>query len=311
MTAQSDKTFDLRPLGIGEIVDRAVTIYVRNFVTFSIIAAFVVIPVAVAGYFAALGMAGSLETILRQAQHPSATPAIPAIAPWYFLVIFASLVLSPFMYVAIGSAVGRLYASRTADWRDAYSVALRHAGGILLLLLVALFIYIAVVFGGVIIFGIGAGIAAVLAQLQPAAGVAMVVVMLPFALAYMVVIMLCYLAMALAFQGIGIEELAFGPALGAGFTRVFSRSEIGRSVLICLVFVALEIVLMIISFALGAFLGFAHQPEISQVVQAVLSLVTTGYMGVLIAVYYYDVRIRSEGLDLQIEIDQMQTTPQT
>ncbi len=313
MTASEPaQSFDLRPLGIGEIVDRAVTIFVRNFVMFCIIAAFVTIPVAIAGYFAALGSAGALESILKQVQHPTpASQAFPAIAPWYFLVIVASLLLTPFMYVAIGSAVGQLYASRTSDWKEAYAVALRHAGAILMLVLTAVFVYIAVVLGGAIVFGIGGGIAAVVVQVQPAVGILLIVLLLPLALAYVIVFMLCYLAMALAFQAIGIEEMSFGSALRASFARVFNRRELGRSALICLVFVALEIALMLLSGAVSLALGATHQLLIVQVFQAVLSLIATGFMGVLIAVYYYDVRIRFEGLDLHAQIDALQTTPQT
>jgi energy-converting hydrogenase Eha subunit C len=49
-----------------------------------------------------------------------------------------------------------------------------------------------------------------------------------------------------------------------------------------------------------------HQPVLQTLVSAVISIVTTGFIGVLLAVYYFDVRIRREGLDMQSAIDRLQ-----
>ena len=42
---------ELRPLGFGEIFDRAITLYIRNFLPFAGIVAVVVLPIAVLQYF--------------------------------------------------------------------------------------------------------------------------------------------------------------------------------------------------------------------------------------------------------------------
>ena len=307
-TAQSQAT--LRPLGIGEIFDRAVTLYVQYVKVFSIIAAFVVVPVAVAGYFAQIQEAGNFEQILKQIQHPTATPSVNPIAPWYFLVILCSLALTPFMYVAMASALGRIYNTGAADWREAYGVAFRHTGGIILTLLCSIFIYLFVVVGGIIVMGLAFGIAAAVFTLSKIAGTVLFIPAALCGLAYILVIMLTYLAMALAFEAIGIEEVPFGRAIGSGFARVFNRQELGKATLICLAFVAVEIVLLLISAMVGAMLFQAHLAIVSSVVQGALSIVTSGFVGVLIAVYYFDVRVRREGLDMQAAIDSMQTQPQ-
>ncbi|HEY9180348.1 MAG TPA: hypothetical protein VIO32_06480, partial [Candidatus Baltobacteraceae bacterium] len=54
MNAASDRAALLRPLTMGEIFDRAITLYVRNFVPFSLIVLVVVVPSAVMQYFAGL-----------------------------------------------------------------------------------------------------------------------------------------------------------------------------------------------------------------------------------------------------------------
>lgn len=299
----------LRPLGIGEIFDRAVTLYVQYAKVFSIIAAFVVVPVAITGYFAQVQEAGNFEQILKQIQHPTAAPSVNPIAPWYFLVIFCSLALTPFMYVAMASALGRIYNSGSADWREAYGVAFRHTGGILLTLLSSIFIYLFVVIGGIVVMGLAFGIAAAVFTVSKVVGAVLFVPAALCGLAYILAIMLTYLAMALAFEAIGIEQVPFARAIGSGFARVFNRQELGKATLICLAFVAVEIVLLMISAMVGAMLLQTHLTIVSSVVQGALSIVTSGFMGVLIAVYYFDVRVRREGLDMQAVIDSMQTQP--
>ena len=41
-------------------------------------------------------------------------------------------------------------------------------------------------------------------------------------------------------------------------------------------------------------------------VASCISLVTTSFFGILLAVYYFDVRVRREGLDMQAQIDVLQ-----
>ena len=58
---------DLRPLGLGEILDRAVTLFVRRFAVLMLILALVAIPVAVVQYAASpstSGVAADLQALL-------------------------------------------------------------------------------------------------------------------------------------------------------------------------------------------------------------------------------------------------------
>ena len=60
----------LRALTIGEIFDRAVTLYVRNFVVFTLIVLTLLVPIGVLQYFYSDKAANSFAQLMRQIQHP-------------------------------------------------------------------------------------------------------------------------------------------------------------------------------------------------------------------------------------------------
>lgn len=301
----------LRPLGIGEIFDRAVTLYVRNFLLFTIISAFLVVPLSIVNYFITTQRAGTFAQILDQIQHPSrsAAAAMP-FGPWFAVLIAVSFLITPFMYVATASALGRIYNGELADWRTAYGIALRHAGSIVVTAIFQVTILAAAAFVGALVLGFALIAAVLLVRAVAPLGVITIVLTVVLLVAYIVGLMLCYLAVALAFDAIGIEEAPFGRAISSSFARIFNRSEAGKAALICLAFVAVELGLTVVAgVADGLIEAFLHQPVIETIVQGLISLVTSGFIAVLLAVYYFDVRIRREGLDMQAAIDQLQAQP--
>ena len=303
---------DLRPLGVGEIFDRAVTLYVRNFALFTIIAAFVVVPLTIVRYFFAMSQTGAWAQLLEQMKHPEKhAPASAGFSPWLFVFVFVAFILTPFMYVAVASAIGRLYSGEAAKWQDAYGVSLRHAGGIIGSAIAQVVILFCVLVAGGIALGLLMVISAIAVRDMVGVGVVLVIFTIVCGIALFAGIMLCYLATAIAYDAIGVEGTPFLRAIGSGFARIFNRREIGKALLICLAFIAIEIGLMIVSVGIAS-IGEAvlRQPLLESVVQGVLSLFVTGFIGVLLAVYYFDVRIRSEGLDLQAELDRLQAQPQ-
>lgn len=309
----ADAAISLRPLGIGEIFDRAVTLYVRNFVLFAIIAAFLVVPLSIANYFVVAQGAGSFAQILDQIQHPthaSSPASLGAFGPWFFVVILVSFFLSPFMYVAMAAAVARVYKGEMPDWRTAYGVALRHAASIIGMTFCQLLTLAGAGFAGGIALVLAFTVAVLLVRFVTPLGVALVVLSIVLFLIYFIALMLCYLAIALAFDAIGIEEARFGRAFSSGFARIFNRSEIGKAALICLAFIAVQLALtIVIGVGNGLIETFVRLPILQTAFQGAASLVTSGFLGVLLAVYYFDVRVRREGLDMQAAIEQLQVQP--
>ena len=124
---------ELRPLGFGEIFDRAVTLYVRNFVPFVAIALVMVLPLAIMGYFIALSSQPQYDWMIRVFQHPSraGTQPIPTVldSPGALTLLVATILLSyaiwPFVMNAVAVGVARLYRGRPVEFRACYEVVLR------------------------------------------------------------------------------------------------------------------------------------------------------------------------------------------
>ncbi len=301
----------LRPLTIGEIFDRAVTLYVRNAVPFAIVAAFVAVPSAFVQYFLAASNGSTLQQVIAQAQHPGKAQPGPDVSLWIIPAALLMIAAQPFMYVAMASLVGRIYRGQNADWRDSYKVALRHTGGIIMMLICAGGIFMVAL--GVLMFAvflvvmIAAGLGALFLPL----GVVGAVLAAGAFLAMAATLMLIYLSIALAFNAIGIEELDFGRALGSGFSRIWYRAAIGKALLVALAIAAVQLGVAVLTMAIQGFAEVAlRSPILDAALSSLLVLFSTGFYGVLVAVYYFDVRVRREGLDVEAAIDSLQAQTQ-
>ncbi|MBV8530064.1 MAG: hypothetical protein JO104_02005, partial [Candidatus Eremiobacteraeota bacterium] len=65
---------ELRPLGFGEIFDRAITLYVRNFWPFFAIVLVLIVPLAVVQYFLDSSQSAQINEVLSILKHPGSTP---------------------------------------------------------------------------------------------------------------------------------------------------------------------------------------------------------------------------------------------
>ncbi|HKU82092.1 MAG TPA: hypothetical protein VJP76_07970, partial [Candidatus Tumulicola sp.] len=68
---------ELRPLGFGEIFDRAVTLYVRNFPSFFAIVLVLIVPLGVVQYFIDSSQSTQIDAMLNAIRHPNAKPPVP------------------------------------------------------------------------------------------------------------------------------------------------------------------------------------------------------------------------------------------
>ena len=76
---QEGALMELRPLGFGEIFDRAVTLYIRNFVPFAAIVMVLVLPLAILQYYLDRAAQPQFDAILKILTNPghTAPPNIP------------------------------------------------------------------------------------------------------------------------------------------------------------------------------------------------------------------------------------------
>ena len=141
---------DLRPLGFGEIFDRAITLYVRNFWPFLAIVLVLIVPLAVIQYVLDSSQLAQFDQAIRVFTHPNApAPALASLfsSPGDIAAIAAMLLiyyaLWPFVFVAVAIGVARLYSGRPVEFGACYRSVMPHWGAILLTQLVAVVVFIA------------------------------------------------------------------------------------------------------------------------------------------------------------------------
>jgi hypothetical protein len=95
--------------------------------------------------------------------------------------------------------------------------------------------------------------------------------------------------------------------MGSGFSRIFNRSELLRACAVALAFVAMYVGLIVVQMSIAATFEAMNLHIVNVAITSVISLVTYSFLGILLAVYYFDVRVRREGLDMQAQIERLET----
>lgn len=294
----------LRPLSFGEIFDRAVTLYVRNFVQFSVILLLVVVPVAILEYFGDRTSGQNLHQILAQLSRARAGLPAPAPQPGIVWALLLTLLISPLANVAIAVGVARAYFSQPFTWRQCYAAAGSRWAAIAGLTAVAAVIFFISIFVGAFGLTLLAVVSYLLFKTLAAAGVVLAVLAVAASLAWFAGIVLLLITVGFAYYAIGIEGAGVFDALGSGFSRVFNRREIGKALLLALALAAIEIgAVLIFAIVVALASNVVHSRIIVLAANAAVSVFTSAFSAVLLAVYYFDVRVRREGLDLQASLD--------
>ncbi len=304
----------LRPLGIGEIFDRAVTLYVRHFGLFTLIMLVVVLPLTIASYFATFGNT-AYQQILEQATHPGRTAApSPVILSnmlqvynILFLVVVLELLLMPFANVATAAGVAALYRAQRPTWPQCYAAAVHRWPAILGAEFMALIILGAVVIAGSLLFGGTVGVGIFLVRGSTFGIVVFSIVLILLMLVWLMSMALCAFALGFAFNAIAVEGAGVFAAISLGFSRIFGRRELWRAALVVLALFAISLGMYIVLALLAAIAeGIVHNLTLYELVTAPLSLISNTFTALLFAVYYFDVRVRREGLDMQSALERLE-----
>ena len=300
----------LRPLGVGEIIDRALTLYVRNFVVFTAtVLAVIFIPIGIAQYLLLGNEFGELQAFLQVMQHPNAPPptllnanasAQEVVVGLAMLLLF--MLLLPFANNAVAINTAAIYRGRRPSIWYALGATFRRAGPLIALLLLEALIGM----GAYLVFGIlfAAGAFAAVAGAGGNAGafavIPIVVVGIVVLLAFFVLAVLFVIALTFAGYAVVIERNGAVEALSSGFARVFNRREWSKAVLIGLVAMMLGLGVSAFSSLGGFALAFIPGSHVLETIWSTLvDAVSAAIQTVFYAVYYFDVRVRREGLDLE------------
>jgi hypothetical protein len=300
----------LRPLGVGEMLDRAVTLSVRYFVPFASIWAVFYIPVSILAFFGVTDMTQTFTELTKQlervqtATHPD--PTMLALQPhWtaativYFVVALAGYPLA--MGALLHSASEAYLEGHAANVRPSYAFGV--AQWLPLAGVGAIWIAVGIVIEFVLFFcAVLVGLlVAVLGMISKPAAFA---VGIPLGIAGLVALLILMTIAVLAFFVSMMTQITEN----TGFVRAFSVA-CGRvmrtrrtAIPFGLALLAVNIGFSFVVFAGQALLfGLLHSNVAGISFSALVGIVGAVFTGALTVVYYYDVRVRSEGYDLSLE----------
>jgi hypothetical protein len=311
---------NLRPMSIGEILDRAFTVYFKNALVLTATLIVVLVPMLVLNYLGQRDLLGlDLKMIGATMKNPTAPPPPPDInqlmsyyttsLPYLGLTMLLATFALPFANSAIIAGISRSYLGQPVRFADCYRDAFARWQHILILAvlwIVTLVIGVIVVYIALIIIVLIFALAgAALVPKAPAvAGVLFAVILIPTFLWLIIASLQVYLAWALSFAAITLERVDPLKAFGSGFSRVFGRGTYWRSAGVSAAMVGIILVFELIAGGAIAALFYVLKLTIDSAPLAfsafsgLASAVITPLSFAVVAMYYYDIRIRREGFDL-------------
>ncbi|MGH9604781.1 MAG: hypothetical protein ACRD3N_03675 [Terracidiphilus sp.] len=300
----------LRPMSLGEILDRTAQLYRENFVLF-------------AGIFVAYSSVALLLGLLMVAfnQLVRAEHAVTLFGLKLTALGLESLILAMVAGAAVAAtsrAVAWVHLGEKATIRGAYSSILPRIGRYLWLMTITfcvvylpmMLIYFGYL-GAVLHFGRGiranVHAAAGHTAVNPHMAIVLVVVSVIFfllivpALVYAVLMGLRY---ALSLPACVLEDLKAWPAIKRGIA--LSQGARGRIFVLGLLIFAIKFVVVMTSQAFIVVAAFRHRGQVGaglQAISAVIGFFTNTFLGPIyatgITLFYYDQRIRKEGYDIE------------
>jgi hypothetical protein len=306
---------ELRPLGFGEIFDRAITLYIRNFIPFAGIVAVVVLPLAVLQYLIDLSSMPQFDQAMQVLTHPNAAatakPIMPAfltdpkVAILFGLTMVVVYTIYPFALNAVAIGVARLYRSRPVLFAPCYRASLRRWPQVVGLLFIEFAIFIAWYIGFVIIAALTVMLTVLISQVQVVLGIFVGIVAGLLILASLLLLLPLFTALTFAMNAVVIEEAKVTTALGLGFSRIFNREEFWRSVLFAISAIAILLGAGMIAGIFSYIALYFHAIAAEVIVTSLFRAAIAPFSIVLMAVYYFDVRIRREGFDLEAGLERL------
>jgi hypothetical protein len=302
---------NLRPMSLGEILDRTAQLYRTNFVLFAGIAAIY------AGVLLILNLSQiGLQQLLL---HMHMTQQLPWVTLGYLLLIFPLMVIFAGMAVAANNrAVSWVNLDQPATIRGAYASILPQLGRYIWLTTIVTFIvYIPFVvlfiayFAFLFIYARPKGLFIQGgANASPQAAIVLGLVTLAFvilalgATVYAVMMLLRY---SLAIPAAVIEDLKARQAIRRSVE--LSKESRGRIFVLLLLIFVIELGLIMLTqafFVVAVFVAAKHhqQPPLwVQILEQIVGFFTNSFIGPMYAtgltLFYYDQRVRKEGYDIE------------
>jgi len=304
----------LRPLNIGEIFDRAITVYVRNFVVFTLIVLAALAPIGVAQALVAPDQTAQFRQAIDQIQHPTTATApanplaayTPARAIALIGIVLVSLLLLPFVNNAVAVGVAAVYFGKRPDFAKCYATVFSRWPRMLGVAAVFTAIFLAWYVAGLLVIGFSVVLGVFLAGRVILVAILLAVIGIVALIAFAISLMALVVVSAFAFYAVAIEDAGVGEAVSSAFSRLVNRREVGKLTLITLSFFVIQGAVLIMSGSLGLLALFVlHSQALEVGISTVFNALLTAFVTVLLSVYYYDVRVRYEALDLEVSLSRL------
>ena len=284
----------LRPLSVGDIVDRMLRLLRADPVLFIGIALIPTLIADVLQRVAGLTQtfdASQFNAVFNTA--PGATPTFPrqlqpVNAGLAAVVAIVSVILSVFQAAALTHAIGQRYLGHAETIGGAYSIGVRALPRLLLSALAIAFAFAVVVGVVAVVVALGASALAIVAVIVGLIGFFFV---LPWA----------FLSLAFVTPAIVLEGLGPLAAIRRSFQLVDKARlrTLGLWILMGLIASLLGIVFSVIFLA-----SFVADPTLGAVLQTAATVASGAISGPLLlgslTILYYDMRVRKEAFDLQL-----------
>lgn len=272
-------TPELRPLRIGEVLDTAIAVYRRNAADLIRIVAVVVAPVQVLLLLVVLAVGDEFVDTAEGATGPADAETLVGAMVGFGVIALLYSTAALLAVAACSQAVGLAYLGEPVPWKASLRDGVRRIGGLLLLYLMVLVVIVLPAFALTFV----SPVLTVLALLGVGA---YVVVATPIATAALVVERIApWKALR---RAVALLRRRFWPVTGT----------------LALTFVLLLLVQGVVSAVFGMLGAFAGGGVASTVLSAVgdvaAGLLTTPLLAAVSVVAYVDLRVRAEGLDVEL-----------
>lgn len=289
------------------------TLCVSRLGTFALIYLAFAIPLAIFQFYGTSDQSKVVAAIVDAFRHAGGRAPDPAalnralgsepMNAYTYLFYFFTVIVAPLPAGALISATSRAYLGERVTFGEAYRVALRKwlplLGVELLYAVAGATAYLFALFVGIVLALVLVLLATVARWVAVAAAVALG---LGFVLAIVCAATLVVLALQISFFACVVEREPFIPAFATGLRRVFGGGRIWRSLAVGAAYVSISIgILLVAGAGQSILLGLMRNNVLGTAYGAFLRVGTVAFTTAFMAIYYYDVRVRSEGLDLQLE----------
>jgi hypothetical protein len=298
------RAMELRPMTLGEIFERAIALYARNFLSFVALVGVTIVPVAIAQYVVAVRQQSQLDAMIDLLAHPERlrTEQIPPIPPQTLAVTAASVlfgyVMLAFAFSAVAAGVARRYGGEAVSFRACYHAVLRRwlsvLGVVAMAVLVLLAAYVAsIAVVAIPVFATAAFASSALPFLAP-----FVVMGMLFAVTF--VLLLLVVTSSGALCAILVERCSTMSSVALASARALNRRELGRG-LFCAFGVGVISLAASTVVDVAALVGLSRWPAAYVALGASERSVVVPFVATVLTVYYFDVRLRYQSFDLDAE----------